>query len=157
MHAMDTICDYLSHDHQLCDTLFMQTQASIDRHDWAEGAAGFRRFDNVLRQHIRMEEKVLFPAFLRSMRQADIPISMLHVEHLRIQALLDRMSGALQRLDAVNFFLHAETMTMLLEQHHMKEEEMLYPLLDKILLDRRQAIIRAMCECLEYRAGGVMI
>jgi hemerythrin-like domain-containing protein len=154
---MNTICDYLANDHQLCDKLFRQTQTSIGSANWDKANSHFRQFEDVLKQHIRMEEKVLFPAFLRAIRHGDGPLSMLRVEHQRMQAILKRMEDALLRFDANDFFLHAESLALLMEQHHMKEEEILYPLLDRALAERRQPIIRAMCECLEYRAGCVAI
>lgn len=149
---MNTICDYLSHDHHHCEEIFHRMQGSLDRQDWTDLDMDFREFDDVLKQHMRMEEKVLFPAFLRFLRHADGPITMLRLEHQHIQTVLERMLGALKRFNAIDFLLHTETLTLLMKQHYAKEEEMLYPLLDRVLSDKRASILDAMNECMAPRS-----
>lgn len=146
---MDTICDYLMLDHQHCDDLFNNAATFIAQRNWEEAARHFNLFHDALKQHIRMEEKVLFPAFSQAMPGGGGPIAMLHVEHQQIRGIADRMSDALTRFDAMGFVLHAETYSLLMQQHILKEEDMLYPLLDKILASKRNKIISAMSEFLE--------
>lgn len=148
---MDTICDYLCHEHHHCDAMFERMQGSLDRQDWSGLDTHFHQFDDALKQHMRMEEKVLFPAFLRFIQQAEGPISMLRLEHQRIQTVLERMLDALKRFNTIDFLLHTETLTLLIRQHYVKEEEMLYPLLDRVLSDKRAPILHAMGECLAPR------
>lgn len=145
---MGTICDYLLLDHQRCDDFFAHLEESVGQHDWQEAGVRFRLFHDELKQHLRMEEKILFPAFEQAIRDSGGPIGMLRLEHGRIRGIIERMSDAVARTDPVDFLLHAETFTILLQQHSQKEEEMLYPLLDKILFlsNKRDQIIHAMTE-----------
>src|SRR6185312_14277071 len=48
----------------------------------------------------------------------------------QIRALLVGISFTLKERDAVGFDGHAETLNILLQQHNLKEEGMLYPLSD---------------------------
>jgi hemerythrin-like domain-containing protein len=154
VNAMDTICDYLVFDHKRCDDLFTQVESSIIERNWKDAEANFHYFHDVLKQHIRMEEKVLFPAFEQAIDHSDGPVSMLRMEHSQIRGIVDRMSEALSRLDAIDFLLHSETFTILMQQHSMKEEEMLYPLLDRALDGKCDKIIRAMAEFMQLSAAA---
>lgn len=154
---MGTICDYLLLDHKRCDDFFAYLEESVGRHDWKEAETRFRQFHDALKQHMRMEEKVLFPAFEQAIRDSGGPITMLRMEHGRIRGIIDRMADAVGRTDTADFLLHAETFTLLLQQHSLKEEEMLYPLLDKILFlsNKREQVIHAMTEFQYAHAGAL--
>jgi iron-sulfur cluster repair protein YtfE (RIC family) len=54
------------------------------------------------------------------------------------------MEQALAKRDADAYLGLAETMLMLLRQHNMKEEQMLYPMADQALADSASAMVRNM-------------
>ncbi|RZI42047.1 hemerythrin domain-containing protein [Herbaspirillum sp. HC18] len=149
---MDTICEYLKFDHQRCDDLFERVETSIAERNWKDGIHRFRLYDNLMRQHIRMEEKILLPAFAQAMAGSAGPISMLQAEHVRIHGLIERMWEAIREFNAIDFALHAETLTLLMQEHTMKEDDMLYPLLDRALGANSAKIVRAMAEFLQPEA-----
>lgn len=153
---METICDYLLLDHQHCDELFARAENHVSRKNWQDGDGCFRLFHDALKQHMRMEEKILFPAFEQAIRNSEGPLSMLRMEHRQIRGMVERMSDAVVRQDHVEFLIHSETYTLLQQQHSLKEEEMLYPLLDKILFlsAKRDQIVRAMAEFREPAAAS---
>jgi hemerythrin-like domain-containing protein len=146
---MDTICAYLKHDHQRCDDLFYEAESSVAQRNWKAAIDNFRRYQDILRQHIRMEEKILLPTFELTLAGSAEPVAMLRMEHKQINGIVNRMWEAVHRFDAADYVLHAETLTLLMQQHTLKEEEMLYPLLDKALAGKRSKIIHAMAEYLE--------
>ena len=96
-----------------------------------------------------MEERILLPAFEQTLEGGSEPVAMLRMEHRQINGIINRMWEAVQRFDAIDYVLHAETLTLLMQQHTLKEEEMLYPLLDRALASKRSKIISAMAEYLE--------
>jgi hemerythrin-like domain-containing protein len=147
---METICDYLSLVHKRCDDFFNNAMNCVAQHQWEEASRHFNIFYDAAVQHIRMEEKILFPAFAQAMPDGTGPIAMLRIEHQQICGIADRMYAALQCADQADFVLHAETYDLLTQQHTVKEEGMLFPLLDKILADKRNEIISAMSEFLEH-------
>lgn len=146
---MDTICAYLKHDHARCDDLFYQAETSVAQRNWKSAIDRFRLYQEVLRQHIRMEEKILLPTFEQTLAGGAEPVAMLRSEHRQINGIIHRMWEAIQRFDPADYVLHAETLTLLMQQHTLKEEEMLYPLLDRALACKRSKIISAMAEYLE--------
>ena len=148
---MKTICEYLSQEHLRCDRLFAKVEAAVAARDWAAADAQFRIFEQAMSSHIVMEESILFPAFLDAVSNSSAPIGMLRTEHQRLKAIFDRFADALRQRDIREFTLHADSYVLLIHQHSMKEEEMLYPLLDRILADSRGRVVDAMCAAMSSR------
>lgn len=142
---MDTICDFLSCDHRRCEELCAQVGTAVARRDWSEADSAFIQFHGLLRSHIEIEERFLFPAFEKAVSQAAGPLALLRLEHQRIGGLLDRMQQALQRREADDFLLHIESFMLLNQDHGMKEEDILYKLLDRIMAGRSASLVNAMC------------
>jgi hemerythrin-like domain-containing protein/uncharacterized protein (DUF2249 family) len=92
------------------------------------------RFVFGLLRHIRFEESVLFPEFERVSRTPGDrgPTAAMRVEHREIEALLEDVRQA-----AVSGVRPAEStradLRALLHQHNVKEENVLYPMLDRAL------------------------
>ncbi|WP_168798582.1 hemerythrin domain-containing protein [Herbaspirillum sp. ST 5-3] len=146
VHVMDTICGQLGLDHKHCDLLFAQIGTCLRERNWEDAHTRFLRFSDAIKQHIRMEEKVLFPVFEQTIRHGAGPIEMLRQEHQQLRCIVDRMFDALINFHPADFLLHAESYTLLMQQHCVKEEMLVYPLLDKVAAEQRAQIVHAMTE-----------
>ena len=149
---MESICAYLRHDHQRCDELFDRAETSVAQRKWEAAIDHFRRFQEMLRRHVRMEESVLLPAFEQALSGGAGPAAILRAEHRQIDGIVDRMREAIERSDPAAYVLHAETLTLLMQQHALKEEDMLYPLLDRVLACKRDKLISAMMQYIDPHA-----
>lgn len=141
---MATISEYLGQDHRCCDNLFERVERSVVKAQWEEAEPAFRSFDEAMQRHMAMEETVLFPAFESATGMASGPTRVMREEHRQIRGLLAGIDFTLKERDAVGFDGHAETLNILLQQHNIKEEGMLYPMSDRALSGKRQEIIDAM-------------
>ena len=132
--ALRGVTEALGWDHDRLDAL---EKAAME--DWGAGetrAAGelHLRFVFGLLRHIRFEESVLFPEFERvSGMPADRgPTAVMRVEHRTIEALLEDLREAVasgvRPAEPTRADLRA-----LLHQHNVKEENILYPMLDRAL------------------------
>lgn len=148
---MKTICEYLAAEHQRCDRLFSKVESCIVQRDWEAAGKQFLLFEDAMGRHIVMEESILFPAFMNAVSGASAPIAMLRSEHQRLKLIFERFAESLQERNLREFALHADSYVLLVRQHSMKEEEMLYPLLDRILADSRGRIVDAMCAAMGNR------
>lgn len=146
---METICDCLAYVHRHCDDLFSQVEISVTRKEWAQAEEKFQQFDHALKRHLEMEETILFPVFKRTMHNSAVPIGMLQLDHQHIRMMAGRLYESLCRCDPVDFMIHTETFTILMQEHSIKEEDMLYPLLDRILSGNIGEIVHAMHEAIE--------
>lgn len=130
---MSGITSALHDHHKQCDEHFANAEETAQRGDWAACATSFGEFRDGLLAHFRVEEEVLFPAFERQTGMAGGPTQVMRHEHMQIRDLLQQLDGALARKDGSGFGGGAETLLIMMQQHNMKEENILYPMCDQAL------------------------
>lgn len=115
-------------DHRACDRLWAEVEGAKD--DVAVRRA-WERFDAAMREHLRIEEEVLFPALDLCLPPG--PTHVMRREHEQMRALLTRMAAhvAAARRDA--WLDDGDTLLLLVQQHNAKEEGMLYPTAERML------------------------
>lgn len=91
-----------------------------------------------------MEENVLFPAFETHTGSTAGPTQVMRMEHEQLRGLMQDMAHAVVKTDYEGYLGLSETLNMLTQQHNMKEENMLYPMSDKMLVSERDSLIRSM-------------
>ena len=141
---MSTIGSYLSDDHDACDDLFAAAENAVAVKDWAKAREHFDRFHASMRRHFAMEEEVLFPAFEARTGMSGGPTFVMRAEHQQMNGLLQEMGAALERKDNPAYLGQSETLLMLMRQHNMKEENILYPMSDQALAEQRADLLTAM-------------
>ena len=141
---MQSFFDYLSADHHRCDELFAEAEAAVGRRDWAVGTVKFQAFRAAMLRHLDMEESVLFPAFEARMGHAGGPTRVMCNEHAQMRELLGSMADSVTAADDEDYAGLAETLLWLMQQHNVKEEQILYPMSDQLLADARSELIGRM-------------
>jgi hemerythrin-like domain-containing protein len=66
------------------------------------------------------------------------------MEHEQMRGLIQDMADAVAKTDDEGYLGLSETLNMLMQQHNLKEENMLYPMTDRVLGDERDKLIGAM-------------
>ncbi|WP_324779223.1 hemerythrin domain-containing protein [Thiobacillus sedimenti] len=141
---MSTILDFLGSDHRACDDLFASAEAAAAQKNWDSARKLFAEFDAAMAHHLAMEETVLFPAFEARTGMSAGPTQVMRMEHEQIRGLLRDMAGAVAAADHHAYLGLSETLNMLMQQHNLKEENMLYPMSDQVLAVDRDGLIRSM-------------
>lgn len=141
---MSTIGSYLSDDHNACDDLFAAAENAVAVKDWTKAREHFDRFHASMRRHFAMEEDVLFPAFEARTGMSGGPTFVMRAEHQQMNGLLGEMNSALSQRDAKTYLGLSETLLMLMRQHNMKEENILYPMSDQALADEQADLLDRM-------------
>lgn len=116
---------FFTEDHRSCDRDWAAVEAAADGGDLL---AAFTAFDKHMRKHLAMEEDVLFPAFEESTGMVGGPTHVMRGEHVQMRALLDEMGRLAHAGDARGVLDQGDTLMMLIQQHNVKEEGMLYPM-----------------------------
>jgi iron-sulfur cluster repair protein YtfE (RIC family) len=148
---MASIHDVMAHDHRVCDDYFSEAENAVSDGDWPGAEAAWQLFRHALDNHItRLEEGLLFPAF-EAINGTAGPTRLMGMEHEQVRTLVESMQQALSRRDTDEFAGLSETLMLLLQQHNMKEEQILYPLMDGSLAD--PAAFAATLQ-LQVSAGG---
>ena len=119
--------------HRHCDGLFVDAEESVQRGDWAAAATAFARFHDQMNAHFDAEESLLFPAFEAASGMSGGPTEMMRYEHEQMRSLLSQLAAACAAHDSDGYGGAAETLLMLMQQHNMKEENILYPMCDQAL------------------------
>ena len=141
---MSRISETMARDHAACDERFSAAEAAAAEGDLARAAGALAAFAAALERHFGVEEGELFPAFERRTGMTDGPTEMMRIEHAEMRELLAQLRAALDAADTAEFLGLADTLNVLMQQHNLKEEQVLYALLDEALGDEADALLAAL-------------
>ena len=128
---MTSISDSMTRNHRECDERFAAAEGAAADGDWERATAEFASFRTAMERHFGVEEDALFPAFERHTGMTAGPTEVMRMEHAEMRDLFERLAAAAVARDADDFLGLAETLNLLMQQHNMKEEQVLYALLDE--------------------------
>lgn len=140
---MSTIKEFLSADHSKCDDIFakMEEQAGVSLISARELC---QKFKDEQERHFQMEERVMFVEFETKTGMTQGPTAMMRQEHTQMRHLMSQMLDAIDVDNKDKFFGLSETLMILLQQHNMKEEQMLYPMAEQHLGAESKRIVSMM-------------
>ena len=118
-------------EHRACDELFAKAEGAIIEGDFEKAEKLFTDFSDDTLRHFFKEETVLFPTFEDTTGMREGPTQMMRQEHEQMRNLISRMSKALDSKDKDNYLAVAEPLMIFMQQHNMKEEQMLYTMCDR--------------------------
>ena len=144
---MSILSTFMKEDHRACDNKFADMENAIADDNWAEGKQLFEKFGGDLLHHFNIEEEVMFPAFeARSASAHCNPTPVMIMEHEQMRQLVDSMEEAVEIKDKDKFFGLSETLMMTMQQHNMKEEQMMYPMIDEAMDAESEMLLDSMKE-----------
>ena len=130
---MDQLTAPLVADHRHCDGLFATAEDAAQRTDWAACRERFDAFRAAMLQHFEIEENVLFPAFEQATGMTMGPTAMMRSEHAQMRDLLENMTAVIAAGRRDDYLGLSETLLLYMQQHNLKEENVLYPMSDQVL------------------------
>ena len=136
---MKTITEYMSAEHKASDERFAFAELAAHTSNWSEAEIAFKAFLEKMTHHFRMEEEVLFPALLAAGGPSG-PVQMMNMEHAQMNSLLDNMATALAHKDTHGYSGLSETLLIVMQQHNLKEEQILYPIAQRLLSNEWSAL-----------------
>ena len=147
----------LAEHHKHCDEDFAVTEETARAGDWDGCESAFRRFRSQMEAHFAAEEEILFPGLERRTGTSAGPTRVMRMEHAQMRSLLDQMDAAMAVRDAVGLSGTAETLLIMMQQHNLKEENILYPMCDRALAGDAdiEARLRQALEVAAAAAPGV--
>ncbi len=140
----ETISSYLTQDHRACDEEFAELENAVASENWAEVEKVFAAFTSDLFHHFDMEEKVMFPTFEEKTGMTGGPTQMMRMEHQQMMQIVTQMKDDISSKNKDHFFGLSETLMMIMQQHNMKEEQMLYRMVDSHLGAETEDVISQM-------------
>jgi hemerythrin-like domain-containing protein len=138
---MQHIKNFMLADHRHCDDLFAEAEKAVAALAWDRALAAFASFKGAMQHHFSAEEEVLFPAFEIKSGMTMGPTQVMRVEHAQMRELMAAAQQALLAKDADDYSGNTETLLIMMQQHNMKEEGVLYPMCDDHLRDQTDALL----------------
>jgi regulator of cell morphogenesis and NO signaling len=133
-----TVHTLLSQDHDRLDQL-LETYRQLKRVDFARAKQAFREFKFGLQRHIISEETILFPLFEDKSGLRDHgPTVVMRAEHREIGRRLEALHDKVRRQD-VDSEREEEELLQALDAHNQKEENVLYPAIDRLVSAEEKA------------------
>lgn len=130
---MTTIRSFMTNDHRHCDDLFAEAEQAMAKNNLEAARAAFGHFRTAVLAHFDCEEKTLFPTFEAKTGMSMGPTQVMRLEHEQMRALLEDAAAALDTGSADDYLGQADTLLIMMQQHNMKEENILYPMCDQHL------------------------
>lgn len=137
---MTHLRDLMTDDHRHCDDLFAAAEKAATGKQWDAASAAFARFRAAVEAHLAAEEQTLFPAFEVATGMTMGPTRVMRMEHEQIRELMGDAARALGDRLGDAYAGYAETLLIMMQQHNMKEENILYPMCDEQLAGEAAAL-----------------
>ncbi|MBW2243942.1 MAG: hemerythrin domain-containing protein [Deltaproteobacteria bacterium] len=130
---MTTLLEFMTAAHRRCDEALAAAEGEVCGKNWGAAAQKYQEFNAAMACHFAQEEDVLFPAFEEATGMTEGPTAVMRMEHEQMRSLLAQLASAAGEQDSSRFLGLSETLMILIQQHNMKEEQMLYPMCDQRL------------------------
>ncbi len=134
---MTDITRLMTHDHRECDDLFASAENAAARGEWDKAGHALNAFAHALETHFSAEEEILFPRFEAVTGMTEGPTRMMKADHRNMREQLDLLRDAIAQKDSSAYEGESETLLIMMQQHNMKEENILYPMCDQQLAPER--------------------
>jgi uncharacterized protein (DUF2249 family) len=139
----DSLAAFLTADHARCDALYLEAEDAAQAGNLARAEERFRAFHLGMLRHFEMEEQGFFTDFeARSGMGREGPTAVMREEHEQVRGLLRQMGDAVDEGDLATFLAGGETLLILMEQHNLKEQQVLYELADELFGPEAQALLK---------------
>ncbi len=148
---MSDIVQQMGDHHRYCDDLFVAAEQAARNGDMAACCRQVADFAAALEQHLTLEEQQLFPRFEQATGMTAGPTAVMRMEHEQMRELVAQMQAAAERDDADAMLGAADTLLILMQQHNLKEENVLYPMMNRVLAGQCDELLKA----LHGEGGGV--
>ncbi len=138
---MISIRKVMATDHKRCDELYAKAELCVSNDDWESAQKHVKDFVENILFHFHQEEDVLFPSFEEITGMRHGPTEMMRHEHEQMRALITELEKTFENKNKDRYLGLSETLLIYMQQHNMKEEQMLYPMIDEKCADRAEELI----------------
>lgn len=134
---MQSISKFMEQDHDRLDDLYNQFK-ELKASDQNKANEIFSEFKSDLQKHIFWEEEILFPLFEYKTGMHDTgPTAVMRIEHKEIKNYLNEIFTNLNNGNTQTKDLENELFEVLYA-HNLKEENILYPMIDNLVDDKER-------------------
>lgn len=136
-----TISTFMAQNHKRCDELLTDAENLAVQSDWTGLRSAFNEFTDETEKHLAREEGMLFPRLEETTGSVGGPTQVMRMEHDQIRLLIKNLNLMVDQKDRDGILGEAETLLIMIAQHNVKEEQILYPMMDRILAADAESIL----------------
>jgi len=136
-----SVIEFMSSDHRRCDDLYAEGESLGMEGNWEQARELLKSFVLGMRRHFFIEQELVFPAFTGATGMTGGPVQVMIMEHDQMKSVLDKMENAINADDSEMVNGLGETLLILMQQHNVKEEGILYPMIDQHLQGEAEELI----------------
>lgn len=137
---MASISSFMTGDHRACDLRLADLENHAAAGRWPEARTAWHAFEAAMHCHFRREEDVLFPAFEQATGGGGGPTFVMRMEHDQMRTTMAQIDAAVRAGDKKRVLALTESLMVLIQQHNMKEEQILYPMSEQMVDDARRVL-----------------
>lgn len=137
----ESISHFMGNDHRHCDELLADALSEHSSGNEEKATELVTDFITAMKRHFIMEEDILFPAFENVSGITQGPTVVMRSEHQQILGLMEQLQDSLKAKDWDEIYAMEETLMILIQQHNMKEENMLYPMCEQFLAGQADTLL----------------
>lgn len=138
--------NWLVHEHSQYENLLSRCQDAVEMEDWGTADRVFRELVAYLKQHMAVEEEVLYPAYEATAHAPQGPTRALREEHDQIVRLFRDMAAVIKTRDSEHVIDCLSHLEYQMVKHHEKEEDIFLPMASQILDDKREEISQKLAD-----------
>ena len=139
---MSNIHGFMTQHHRSCDHLLVEAEEPLAAGNWDEFGRAWGQFETETLHHFDLEEEILFPAFEAQTGMTSGPTMVMRQEHAQVRSLFEQMQQAISDQASERAMGIVESVMLLIQQHNMKEEQILYPMSDAHLANGDELVAR---------------
>jgi iron-sulfur cluster repair protein YtfE (RIC family) len=134
--------NWLHHDHRRYESVLDDCRVAAEQEDWKRVRRLFDELVSHLKLHMRMEERVVYPAYDEAQGADRAVTEAMRGEHDEVVRLLRDLSWILKTNDSEHFLESLQPLKEAMARHHHNEEQTFLPVAAHALLGRREEITR---------------
>lgn len=130
----------MTQHHRECDQGLSLVEEYLEGSKFRPALEAFHVWKKLNYDHFSTEEELLFPRTESVMGKIP-PIQVMLMEHQQIKGLFNDIESAIQNGDKNRAIGIIETCMIMIQQHNMKEEQILYPIIERSLANSEDIIV----------------
>ena len=138
---MASIRELMTEDHRHCDDLLAAAEEAVGAKKLEAAVQALAAFQQAMLAHFDSEEQILFPSFEAATGMVQGPTKIMRMEHMQIRQLIEEAVEALANADVETYLGQVDTLVVMMQQHNLKEENILYPMCDQHLMHEADEIV----------------
>ncbi len=144
--------DFMVQDHRDCDSHFSELESYVEKGDFVAANECFSAFKKEMETHFGIEEEIIFPEFNKKSASGCNPTGVMIMEHDHMRRMFAGMEQGIEKKDKNAFLGHCDTFMMILQQHNLKEEQIMYNLALDALSSTQEEVLRNIVQYKQERS-----